>query len=189
MSLGDGTAGGLDLAPPPVTFPLARSETSGDESFLVDEWAIARDGGVTASSNPAFAQAAAEQGGVPPVGPHLLIQEPVHANNSREIPKPEVRISSTGLSPADQGTGQIVAARLEISKTEAVDQVQILYTSTPLDEARLENLLSHRIGLVFASEKRHRTVLFIVFRLTDRFELLGTYTVLPQCCCGEHFCV
>jgi hypothetical protein len=189
LSLGEATAGGLDLTRASVTFPLARSETRGDDTVLVDEWAVTESGEVTASSNPAFAQAVTEQGAAPPVGRYLVVQEPIHADNSRKIPKPDVRISSTGLSPDDRGTGQTVAARLELSNTGIVDRAQILYTSEPMDEARLEELVRHRIGLAFASEKRHRTVVFVVFRLTDRFELLGTYTVLPQCCCGDHFCV
>lgn len=188
LSLGENTAGGLDLAPRPVTFPLSRSETRGRESFLVEEWAVIHGGVVAKTSNPTFAQALAEQGAMPPVGSHLVIQEPMHAHNSREIAIPELRILSTGLRPNERRTGQVVAARVEISPTEHVDRVEILFTSEPMDEAPLSDLLSHRVGVAFASEKHHRTVVFVIFRLTDRLEVLGTDTVLPQCCCGEVFC-
>jgi hypothetical protein len=36
---------------------------------------------------------------------------------------------------------------------------------------------------------RHWTAVFVVFQLTDRFEVLGTFTAFPKCCCGGQFCV
>lgn len=189
LSLADTTAGGLELTPTPVHFSLARAETRGWESFIVDEWAIVENGRAAASSNPAFAQAVTDQRAAPPLGSFLMIQEPIHAMNSRHVAKPEVRISSTGLAPSERGEGELVAARLEFSPARVVDRVEIVYTSAALDEARLEQLVRRRVGLVFASDKEHRTAVYVIFRLTERFELLGTFTALPQCCCGEVFCI
>ena len=189
LSLADTTAGGLELTPTPVHFSLARAETRGWESFIVDEWAIVENGRAAASSNPAFAQAVMDQRAAPPLGSFLMIQEPIHAMNSRHVAKPEVRISSTGLAPSERGEGELVAARLEFSPARVVDRVEIVYTSAALDEARLEQLVRRRVGLVFASDKEHRTAVYVIFRLTERFELLGTFTALPQCCCGEVFCI
>lgn len=189
LSLAATTAGGLELTPTAIDFSLARWETRGQESFIVDEWAIVQNGRATASSNPAFGRAVTDQGAAPPLGSFLMIQEPVHAMNSRHLAKPEVRISSTGLAPSERGEGELVAARLEFSPARVVDRVEIVYTSAAMDEVRLEQLVRRRVGVVFASDKEHRTAVYVIFRLTDRFELLGTFTALPQCCCGEVFCI
>jgi hypothetical protein len=148
-----------------------------------------QDGGVKTSSDPSFGQAVSDQVARTARGTFLVIQEPVHGLNSRHVPKPEVRILSSGLAPSERGAGQIVAARLEFSSAKVLDRVGILYTSEPMDTARLERLLNHRVGLVFASEKGHRTAVYVVFRLSDRFELLGSFPTLPRCCCGGQFCV
>jgi hypothetical protein len=189
LSLED-TALGQKLDPAPVAFSLARAENRGAEIFILDEWAIVQDGGVKSSSDSAFAWAVTDQDAAPALGPVLLIQEPIHEMNSRHVPKPEVRIASTRLAPSERGEGEIVAARLEFSSANLVDRVEILYSSAPrpMEKSRLENLVSRRVGLVFASEKAHRTAVYVVFRLTHRFELLGTFTAFPKCCCGGQFC-
>jgi hypothetical protein len=189
LSLKDTTAIGGKLTSVPINFALSRAENRGEESFILDEWAIVQDSRVRASSNPAFALAVTNQRAVPALGSFLTIQEPVHAMNSRHVPKPEVRISSTGLAPSERGGGEVVAARLEFSPTRVLDRFEIVYTSEPMDESRLEKLVSRRVGLVFASEKGHRTAVYVVFRLTNRFELMSTFTALPKCCCGGVRCV
>lgn len=189
LSLEVATAVGRELTSVPVNFSLARVEYRGQESFIREEWAIVKDGRVRVSSDPAFAQAMTDQEAAPPRGSFLVIQEPVHVMNSRHVPKPVVRILSTGLAPSERGEGEIVAARLELSPASSGDRVEIVYTSVPMDETRLKQFVSRRIGLVFASNKEHRTAVYVVFRLTDRFELLGTFTALPQCCCGGVFCI
>jgi hypothetical protein len=162
----------------------------GEQSFVMDEWAIVNNGLVKASSNPAFGLAVAEQGAVP-AGLSLVVQEPVHNMNSRHVPKPEVRILSTRLARSDRGRGEIVVARLEFASATDVDRTEILYTSKPVEKAglaALERLVSRRVGLVFESDKEHRTAVYVVFRLTDRLELLSTHTAFPKCCCGGEFC-
>lgn len=183
----DSVSGGR-LAGNAIDFHLARAEKRGDETVVLDEWVTVQDGRVLESSNPAFAGALIAQDAAPAPGTFLVVQEPIHVMNRRHVWKPEVRILSTGLAPSERGSGQIIAARLELSAEEVVDRVQILYTSEPLDESELERLVSHRLGLVFSSEKRHRTAVYVVFRLSDRFEVLSTHAALPQCCCGGSFC-
>jgi hypothetical protein len=183
------TGGNQKLASAPINFALARSETRGEESFIMDEWAIVQNGLIRASSNPAFGQAVADQRSVPAQGSFLMIQEPVHAMNSRNVPKPEVKISSTRLARSERGTGEIVAARIELSPTRAVERVDIVYTSKPMEESRLKELVSQRVGLVFETEKGHRTAVYMTFRLTDHIEVLDTVTVFPKCCCGGVHCV
>jgi hypothetical protein len=120
-----------------------------------------------------------------------VVQEPVHDLNSRHVPKPEVRVSRSRLPRSERGRGEIVAARLEFSSSTEVDRVAILYTSEPVEKAglaALEQLVSRRVGLIFESEKEHRTAVYVVFRLTDRLELLATHTAFPKCCCGGSFC-
>lgn len=177
------------LAPSPIHFELARTENRGAENFVMDEWALVKKGQVRSSSNPAFARAVTGQRPVAAEGPFLMIQEAVHPMNSRHVPKPEVKISNTRLAPSERGAGQIVAARIELSPTRAVDRVEIVYTSVPMDESRLKELVSRRIGLVFATEKGHRTAVYLAFRLTDHLELLDTVTVFPKCCCGGVHCI
>ena len=53
----------------------------------------------------------------------------------------------------------------------------------------LERLVSRRVGLAFESDKEHRTAVYVVFRLTDRLEVLSTLTAFPKCCCGGEFCI
>lgn len=155
----------------------------------MDEWAVVKSGRVRTSSNPAFAQAVTDQRSAPTQGSFLMIQEPVHPMNSRLVPKPEVKISSTVLARSERGAGEIVAARIQLSPTRAVERVDIVYTSKPMEESRLKELVSQRIGLVFESEKGHRTAVYMTFRLTDRIEVLDTVTVFPKCCCGGVHCV
>lgn len=183
------TGGNQKLASSSINFALARSETRGEESFIMDEWAIVQDGLIRTSSNPAFGQAVADQRSVPAQGSFLMIQEPVHAMNSRHVPKPEVKISSTRLARSERGAGEIVAARIELSPTRAVERVDIVYTSKPMEESRLKELVSRRVGLVFESEKGHRTAVYMTFRLTNRIEVLDTVTVFPKCCCGGVHCI
>ncbi len=189
LSLDRPTGVAQKLMSSPIKFALARSETRGEESFIMDEWAFVKDGRVRTSSNPAFARAVTDQRSVPDQGSFLMIQEPVHPMNSRHVPKPEVRISSTALARSERGTGEIVAARIELSPTRTVDRVEIVYTSRPMEESRLKELVSQRVGLVFATEKGHRTTVYLSFRLTDRIELLDTVAVFPKCCCGGVYCV
>lgn len=189
LSLEDTTAAGEELAAAPVNFALSRGANRGAESIILDEWAVVRGGRITASSNPAFALAVKDQRAESAQGSFLIIQEPIHEMNSRHVPKPEVRFSRTGLVPAERGTGGIAAARLELSPAGAVERAEIVYTSKLMDTSRLERLVSRRVGLEFASEKGHRTVVYVVFRLTDRFEPLSTLTILPPCCCGGAYCV
>jgi hypothetical protein len=176
------TALGQKAASAPVHFALERAEKRGDESFVMDEWAVVQDGRIKASSNPAFARAVTGQQTMPAQGSFLMIQEPVHPMNSRHVPKPEVSVSSTVLSPSQRGRGEVVAARIEISPAGIVDRVEVVYTSKPLDKGRLEKLVSQRVGVVFASEKGHRTAVYVAFRLTDRLEILSTAAVFPKCC-------
>jgi hypothetical protein len=183
---------GLDrkVASKPVNFALSRAEVRGEQSFVMDEWAIVKDGLVRASSNPAFGLAVAEQGAAP-AGLSLVVQEPVHDMNSRHVPKPEVRISGSRLARSDRGRGEIVVARLEFASATDVDRTEILYTSKPVEKAglaALERLVSRRVSLAFESDKEHRTAVYVVFRLTDRLEVLSTHTAFPKCCCGGEFC-
>jgi hypothetical protein len=188
ISLESETALGRKLGTAPITFPLSRAAKRGEQSFVLDEWAIVERGLVKASSNPAFGLAVTQQGELSG-GPRLMIQEPVHDMNSRHVEKPQVRILSKRLARSEKGRGEIVAARLELSSATDVDRVEIVYTSEPMDKGRLEKMVSRRVNLAFASEKEHRTAAYVVFRLTDRFELLGSYTAFPKCCCGEEFCI
>jgi hypothetical protein len=143
---------------------------------------------VMASSAPAFGQAVSEQRPLPAAGLFLVIQEPVHDMNSRSVPKPEVKVSSTTLARAERGKGGIVAARLELSATGSVEKVAILYTSRTMDEKALEKLVGQRVGVKFETEKGHRTAVYVTFRLTHRFELLGTAVAFPKCCCSGVWC-
>lgn len=181
---------GDELVPESLRYPLSRVESRGDETFIMDEWSVVSKGEVVLASSPEFAVAVAEQAVAWPQDAALVVQEPVHAANDRWIPKPMVRIQGgIGLPPENRGDGQLVLARLEFSPENVVDRWEVLYTSGSADVNEIGELLKGKLGLVFSSEKTHRTAAYVVFRLTDRLEVLDTLTALPQCCCGETICI
>lgn len=180
----------VELVREPLRFPLGRVESRGDEMFIMDEWSVVSEGDVVLASSPEFGAAVGEQWASSAEQEALVVQEPVHRMNDRWIPKPMVRIQGgMGLPPEYRGDGELVLARFELSPRRVMDHWEVLYTSGPVDVAGVEELLKGRLGLVFSSDKTHRAAAYVVLRLTDRLEIVDTLTVLPQCCCGETFCI
>lgn len=174
----------------PIQFPLSRVERRGDETFVMDEWSIVSGGQVIRASSPEFADAVREEGDIASGDQLLFVQEPIHALNQRYTSKPVVRlVGGRELAPEQRGNGEVVVARLEFSTDATVDGWEVLYTSDPLDEAGIAELLTEKLSLAFASEKRHRTAVYVVFRLAERMELIDVVSALPQCCCGETICI
>lgn len=174
-----------------VAYPLHRVEVRDGESFIMDEWAVVRDGVVVGTSDPGFGRAVVDRDGQPVRGVKLVVQKPVHPMNERYVPEPGVWLKSSGLPGSLQGDGEIVAARVEFSPDKRADFTEILFASGPVDEEALRLLLLKRVGLVFATEKTHRAAAYVVVRVSADLDLLDAFTVLPQCCCGteEPFCV
>jgi len=189
LQLGGVDAGGRDLTAPSVEYPLSRSESRGSESFVMEEFAVVADGEVISASEADFSRAVLDQNAVRGGIPVLVVQEPNHVRNSRYIPKPSVRLLGDRVPTSQRSDGGIVAARIEFSAQAEVDEVEVIYSSQKLDREAVARLLSRRVGLAFVGDKGHRTEAYVVFRVTNRLELLGAITVLPQCCCGETFCV
>jgi hypothetical protein len=176
---------------PQVVFPLHRVETRNGESFIMDEWAVVSDGVVVATSDPAFGQAAAQQGAVLVRGASLVIQKPVHVMNERHVPEPGVMVNASGLPKPLRGDGEIVAARIEFALSGRAESVDILYSSAPIDDEAVGQLLRRRVAVSFLGDKRHRAAAYVVVKVTDSIVLLSAVSALPQCCCGteETFCV
>jgi hypothetical protein len=169
---------------PGVGFPLHRVETRDGETFIMDDWAVASDGVVVATSNPAFGRAVAQQRAAPERGPALLVQKPVHVMNARHVFEPAVALEGFELPGPLQGSGEIVAARIEFAPGGRAESVEFLYSSAPIDEEGIGKALKRRVFLGFHGNQEHRAAAYVVVRLSETLQLLSAVSVLPQCCCG-----
>lgn len=174
-----------------VVYPLHRVETRGDERFIMDEWAIASDGVVVAASDAGFGEAVVEQDVSPAQGTRLLVQKPVHVMNARHVHEPGVLVNGSGLPKRLQGTGEIVAARIEFAPGGRAESVEILSSSALTGAEEVGALLRRRVRVSFLEGKTHRAVAYVVVKLTDHLQLMSAVSALPQCCCGsdQPFCI
>ncbi len=169
-----------------LAYTLSRTKLRDGEKFLMDDWAVTSAAGENWATGPrssvdAFHRAVGAQLGHRFSGPFLVIQEPVHERNGRWVPRPEIYLSKVGLASNRRGTGEVVAVRAELFDRR-VEDLQILYASSPVDGVWLKELLKQRIGLRFSTPREHPTVAFLVLRLGEELEQITSLAVLPKCC-------
>lgn len=174
----------VNNSPLQLNYPLSRVQKGVGEEYIVDEWAILDRGAVLRSSSQGFGSIAL--GSLTDVsgGTFLVIEEPVHVANSRRIPKPSLQLLTSQLPPFRQGISATVTARVEFSRDNLVDHVEILHTSEPVDENWLRTLFERRLALQFASDRRHRAIAYFVADLEGDLQIQQSIVVLPQCCSG-----
>jgi hypothetical protein len=111
----------------------------------------------------------------------LVVSAPEHPHNARWIPEPTPRLDAAGWVPSGEPPARVVV-RADFAEDRSPISFEVLWTDRPLSRSELD-LLRAGLGLEYASEQRHRAVLFAVLRLGQDFEIERTHTILPQCCC------
>lgn len=114
----------------------------------------------------------------------LLIEAPVHPDNSRMIPTPGVELRPTALPYL--GTRVTAAVRIDVGEDRRVREVQVLYSTGTLPAGMdLAGHLRTNLQLRYGSEKRHRVIVYGVVDLeAGRVRLRTSEVVLPLCCCN-----
>lgn len=201
----------LGLLPPGSTsafrpFPLKRVDTRDGRSYLMEEWAVlvldrqAASGGTrvaaAAASSPDYAafqqanlleslQRNGNSSGLSPASwgadrsALLVVHGPSHRHNGRWIPLPEPRLRSPALA---NGEGRAVL-RADFGEDGTLSGLEVAFSERPLTPEE-HSFLETNLELTYASEKRHRAVVFVVVGLGGQAVTLeGWETVLPQCCC------
>jgi hypothetical protein len=199
------------VALPKSSFVLSRSE-AGEEnnvSFLMEEWAVIGTSTqpgkarprlkVLKASSPAFAAAKSrdleqsarilrKRNATDAAGETLLIVEaPVHPQNSRFAPTPRLELSDTTVPPGMSPGAVLIRADFS-EKADYAQELQVLHPGGPVSP-ELTDLLRVRLGLDRRSMKRHRTIVFAIVRIGDTVELTSLATVMPKCCCNGAHCV
>ncbi|HSL84423.1 MAG TPA: hypothetical protein VLF66_16745 [Thermoanaerobaculia bacterium] len=200
-TLGLGETRSADLRELPSGFFSERREVVDGVRFIMEDWAVARvearDSGavrllrVAASSSPLLgpkpsvlsmrpAALASENAEVIA----LVIEMPVHPENSRMIPTPVVELRPAAL--AYLGDRITAAVRIDVGEDRRIRDTQILYSSgllpVGIDLAQhLESILQLRYG----SEKGHRVIIYGIVEIdAGAARLRESEVVLPLCCCN-----
>lgn len=204
-TLGLGGARSADLTALPSGFFSERREEVDGVRFIMEDWAVARvaardsgtvrllsvEGSSSAllrSETPVLAMRPATLASNEPQTLALVIEKPVHPDNSRMIPTPQVELAPAALPYLGQ---RITAAvRIDVGEDRAIRESRVLFStgSFPGGFDLAEHLQRH-LRLRYASEKRHRVIVYGIVEVeAGRATLRENEVVLPLCCCNP-FCV
>jgi hypothetical protein len=199
--------GSADLTALPSGFFSERREVVDGVSFIMEDWAVAR---VTAKESgsvrllsvegssstllapgpgtPVLSMRPAALGSNEPSAIALVIEKPVHPDNSRMIPIPRVELVPAALPYL--GERVTAAVRIDLGEDRKIRESRVLYSTGPVPEGLdlAEHLRSH-LRLRYASEKRHRVIVYGIVEVeAGRATLRDSEVVLPLCCCNP-FCI
>lgn len=193
------------------SFVLHRTELGTDGlSYLVEEWVILTYSSQTGASgprvsilnasSPEFAAAKSRdltqgarvswkgissrrEGSSETV---LVIEAPIHPNNSRLVATPDLRLSDpevpAGITPAG------VLVRADFSEDETLQRLQVLRADGVVTDNLLA-VLKDRLQLHRNSTRHHRTVVFARIEIDKSMEVSSLATILPKCCCNGAHCI
>lgn len=199
-----------ELADHQIQYELANGLTRRDGSYVFEDWAlVSNEGGtprvVTGSSAEFRARLQKEAGqlrldrgkrvgsrlsGLTRASTVLVVQEPEHPHNSRMIMAPRVAPLKFDAGLPRSAAGQEVWFRAEVGKDGVVDQVIFMNIPPSFASTSIHEQIRENMSLIYASEKRHRAVVFGVLRAdnTGRLELRRPFVTTPNCCCGGVWC-
>ena len=175
-----------------------RIETVEGIPYLMEDWALVtyasdsrgRVSGtrVESSSSPVFelfghglGAALDEQ---PPTGKVLVVQGPIHPHNARHIQKPAIHLPPKAI--AFLGPEGRAVVRVDIGENRRIRNIQILDVLGNLPPSiDLNRYVQEELRLVYASERDHRMIIYLVLRFANgRLEVVEQRVSLPLCCCS-----
>jgi hypothetical protein len=114
----------------------------------------------------------------------LMVEAPAHPDNSRMIPPPKIELRPAAVPYL--GPRITAAVRIDVDEAREIRDSRVLYSSdslpTGIDLA--EHLRTHLL-FRYASEKRHRIIVYGIVDLeAGRVRLRENVVIVPLCCCN-----
>lgn len=202
-TLGLGGMRSADLTEMPSGFFSDRREVVDGVRYVMEDWAVARVDAREPGSLRLLRVEASSSAHLGPTTPTpvlsvrpaalasdelqtvaLVIEKPVHPDNSRMIPTPAVELRPAALPYL--GERITAAVRIDVGEDRRIRDTQVLYSTGALPAGvELAEHLETNLRLQYASEKKHRVIVYGIVQVADgRAHLRETQVVLPLCCCN-----
>lgn len=189
-----------ELTTLPSGFFTERRETVGNVKFIMEDWAVVRvapesdrvrllglEGSSSALLAPRAAAVSARRASRSSGDPGqiaLVVEAPVHPDNSRMIPTPGVELRAAALPYL--GERITAAVRIDVGADREIREVKVLYGTGSLPAGiDLAQHLRDNLQLQYQSAKQHRVIVYgIVDVEAGKVLLRENEVILPLCCCN-----
>lgn len=180
---------------------LERFEKRPEAHVYLEEWALVSVGSGKPSVKVASTEAYGERVATSTLeslprqvrrGELLVVQAAEHRRNARYTPTPSLLGFQAELGRGVAMEGGDFWFRAEVGSSGLVDRVTLIDIAPQLSHGAVEGAIRDALRLRFPDDRRHRSVVFAQGSVgaNGRLVVQGNgLVIVPQCCCGEVFCI